>query len=129
MNKKPEPGKKKTMLRIVEKTDTAAHFGSGHLEVLATPALIGYLENVAMNLVSPFLNDSQNTVGTEISVKHIKATPVGKKISCTATLEQISGRKLVFKVEAHEGKSLIGFGQHTRYIIDVKRFMNALNSD
>ncbi len=49
-------------------------------------------------------------------------------IRCTATLEEISGNRLQFRVEAHAGKELIGFGKHTRYVIDVNRFMSKFSN-
>jgi len=119
-------GQQLVLERIVRDEDTAARYGSGHLNVLATPALVAFMEHAALTLVSSFLSDSESTVGTEISIKHMKATRAGKTIRCTATLEQISGNRLQFQVEAHEGEELIGFGKHTRYIIDVERFMRKL---
>jgi fluoroacetyl-CoA thioesterase len=126
MERRLKAGERCVLQRIVTDDDTAARYGSGNLHVLATPALVAFMENTALTLVSPFLSDSESTVGTEISIKHVKATPAGKTIRCTATLEEISGNRLQFRVEAHEGKELIGFGEHTRYIIDVERFMGKL---
>jgi len=128
MEKTLKIGEQFILERIVTADDTAARYGSGTLNVLATPALIAFIENTALTLVSPFLSDSESTVGTEISIKHIKATPAGKMIRCTATLEEISGNRLQFRVEAHEGKELIGFGKHTRYVIDVNRFMSKFSN-
>ncbi len=126
MEKTLQTGERLSLERVVSDNDTAARYGSGNLKVLATPALVAFMEHTALTLVSPFLSDSESTVGTEISIKHIKATPAGKTIRCTAILEQITGNKLQFRVEAYEGEALIGFGEHTRYIIDKERFMSKL---
>ena len=126
MEKTLQTGEQLLLERMVTDDDTAARYGSGNLRVLATPALVAFMEHTALTLVSPFLSDSESTVGTEISIKHIKATPVGKTIRCTAVLEQITGNRLQFRVEAYEGEGLIGSGMHTRYIIDKDRFMSKL---
>ena len=119
-------GQQLTLEHKVTFEDTAVRYGSGNLEVLATPALIALMENAALDLVAPSLSDSESTVGTEISIKHIKATAAGSLVKCTAILEQINEKQLVFKVEAHEKDELIGFGKHVRYVIDVDRFMSKL---
>ena len=120
-------GLQHTREMVVSYDDTAARYGSGDMEVLATPALVAFMENTALNLVAPYLLESESTVGTEISVKHIKATLSGKKVTCKAVLEGIDGNRLNFKVEAFEDKEMIGVGKHTRYIIDVDRFMRKLD--
>lgn len=119
-------GLQHTLEMVVAFDDTAAKYGSGDLEVLATPALVAFMENAALNLAAPYLSESESTVGTEISVKHLKATATGKKVTCKAVLEEIDGNKLNFKIEAYEDKEMIGVGKHTRYIIDVDRFMRKL---
>lgn len=109
--------------RLVESKDSAAAYGSGMVDVLATPAMIGFMENTCLNLVLPYLEDGFNTVGTEVNVRHLKATPIGQRIWCEATLIEIQDRKLKFMLEARDEFGLIGEGTHTRFIIDVKKFM------
>lgn len=111
----------------VEFKDTAAQYGSGLVEVFATPAMIALMENAALNAVLPYLGDEHNTVGFEVNVRHIKPTPVGMQVECTATLTEIEGKKLVFKLEAKDEEGKIGEGTHIRYIINSKKFMQNLN--
>lgn len=127
MKKTLKTGQQFVLEQRVTAEDTAARYGSGNLDVLATPALVAFMENAALTGVAPYLSGSESTVGTEISIRHLKATPVGKTVRCTATLEEISGNRLLFHVEAREGEALIGSGKHTRYIIDMERFMRKLD--
>lgn len=77
-------------------------------------------------MAAPFLEEGKNTVGTEISVKHMKATPLGKRVQAYARLVEMNGPKLKFEVEAYDEDGLIGTGIHKRFIIDEKAFMEGL---
>jgi fluoroacetyl-CoA thioesterase len=126
MNELLKPGLTYTLEKIVTADDTASKYGSGLIEVYATPAMIALMEKTSMELVLPFLSEGQNTVGTEVNIKHIKATPVGGKIHCTARLTEVDGRRLVFEVGASDAEGKIGSGTHTRYVIDTEKFMSKL---
>ena len=107
----------------VRPDDTAKFRGSGTLDVLATPSMIGNMEYTAWNCVDPYLAEGETTVGTEINVKHLSATPVGCKVTYQAELIEIDGRKLTFRVTASDNKGIIGEGTHTRYIIKTEKFL------
>jgi fluoroacetyl-CoA thioesterase len=108
---------------VVTENDTASSFGSGGIKVLATPMMIGLMENAAHSAVDLHLPEGYATVGTRVDVRHIAATPVGMKVYAAAQLTGIEGRKLHFKVEAFDEKEKIGEGSHERFIINVERFM------
>lgn len=112
-----------TSIAIVNHTNTARTYGSGGLDVFATPAMIGLMENAAMTAVENDLPEGSSTVGAHISTSHVKPSKLGATIKATAVLEEIEGRKLTFKVSACDDDGLIGEGVHIRYIIDIERFM------
>jgi predicted thioesterase len=110
---------------IVAENQSAEMLGSGLLPVFATPALIALMENTAMQLIT--LPDGSSSVGTSISVKHLKASLVGAEIECIATLISNEGRKYCFEIKAiDEMGDVIGVGTHERYLVDIKKFMDKL---
>ena len=121
------PGIKLTTTKTVSQNDTASVYGSGLHDVFSTPAMIAFMEQTAMKAVEACLNEGEGTVGTEVNIRHLKATPVGKTVTCTATLQEVNGNRLLFHVEASDGNGKIGEGMHERFIIDNRRFMEKLN--
>ena len=111
---------------IVQTEDTAARYGSGLIEVFATPAMIGLMESTAQQSVQHLLDDGLITLGTEVNIRHLKATPVGMKVNCKSKLISIEGKKLLFEVNASDETGIIGNGTHTRYIVDAEKFMTKL---
>ena len=122
-----KPGISYTAKQKVTYNDTAAKYGSGLVEVFATPAMIALMENAALKAVHPFLGDDYNTVGFEVNVRHLKPTPIGMHVECTATLTEVAGKKLVFNLVANDEEGKIGEGTHIRYIINSKQFTEKLN--
>lgn len=112
--------------KVVEYKDTATAYGSGLVEVFATPAMIGLMEMTAQLSVQEKLPVGHATVGTEVNIKHLKATPVGAKVYAKTNLIEVDGKRLVFEVAAFDDKGQIGSGFHTRFIINNERFMEKL---
>lgn len=121
-----EIGTKYTSQTVVTEELTARSVGSGDMAVFATPAMAALMENAAMNAVATFLNESQATVGSEISTTHLRPTPVGATVSATATLTAVEGRKLSFDIVAEDAQGVIGEGKHTRFIVDRERFLSKI---
>jgi len=120
------PGMKGEKKISVTADKTATAYGSGTVDVFATPAMIALMEQTAMESVAPALPEAFVTVGTEVSVKHFKASLPGEVIVCHSELVQADGKKLVFEVEASDASGIIGKGTHTRYIVDKQKFIDNL---
>lgn len=108
----------------VQECDTAIVHKSGGLPVYATPAMIALMENAAFSLLK---NEDNDSVGTEMNVKHTRACLVGAKVYAEATVTGVNGNWVTFNVAAYDEKGEIGNGNHTRYIIDPEKFMAKLN--
>src|SRR6056297_2116803 len=94
------PGITGKLAKVVSKEETAAAYGSGLVEVFATPAMVALMENTCLESVEAKLPDTHSTVGMKISVTHEKATPVGMQVTCESALVEVDRKRLVFKVEA-----------------------------
>ena len=108
---------------------TAIAMGSGSLPVFSTPAMIALMEAAAVAAIDHLLPEGQASVGIEVNVRHLSATPVGEEIIASAIVTQIDGKRVTFEVRAWDRKELIGEGTHMRYIIDELRFMSRLSED
>ena len=92
-------------------------------EVFATGFLVGLLEWACIKAINPHLDwPREQTVGTHINVSHEAATPPGLEVTASVELIAVDGKKLVFKVQAHDGVDLISKGLHERYVINRERF-------
>jgi len=111
----------------VETKDTAKTWGSGNLDVFATPAMVGLMENTALKCIAEYIEEGNDTVGIEINTQHIKATKVGMTVTCQAKLINVDGRKLSFDIKAWDEVGDIGFSKHTRFIIETEKFLKRLN--
>src|SRR5262249_30563659 len=117
------PGMTAEISITVGEDDTAAAFASGAVPVLATPRLIGLIEQAAAQAVQPALQPEQTTVGTHVEVRHLAATPIGMRVTARAELVAIEGRRLRFRVEARDAQELVADGTHERAVVDRSRFL------
>jgi predicted thioesterase len=121
-----EIGLKHTSEITVTEAVTAIKMGSGDLPVLATPAMMALMENAAMLAVASELPECSTTVGGHIESSHLKPSKIGDKVSATAEVIKVDGKKIEFKISAYSGDTLLGEGTHLRFIVDKERFMSKL---
>lgn len=101
---------------------TAASVKSGLVSAYATPAMCALMENASITALKSALPKGQTSVGVQVCINHIAATPVGVRVRARAEVITVEGRKIVFKVEAWDPKEKIGEGTHTRMLVDAARF-------
>ncbi len=115
-----------TQTITVNESQTAQFVGSGGLPVFSTPSLIALMESTAMNMFTE-LPEGKTSVGTEISIKHLKASPIGALVHCTATVIGIEGRRYTFSLKAFDDNDFVlGEGTHERFVVDIEKFMSKL---
>ncbi len=117
--------KHQTIMKVTE-GNTAEFIGSGDMAVLATPAMVALMENAAMLAVANHLAEGETTVGSMISTSHLKPSKIGSHVMADAELVDVEGRKLTFKVKAYDGETLIGEGEHIRFVVNREKFLAKL---
>lgn len=101
---------------------TAKHLGSGGVDVFATPAMIALMERTSLSIIDPLLDQGYMSVGIEIHVRHLRATPMGQQVRARAEVTEVDGTRVTFKVEAWDETQKIGEGTHKRAIVELARF-------
>ena len=94
--------------------------------VYSTPAMICLMEVTAAGLIQPHLPAGFISVGVEVNVRHLAATPLGERVTATAKVVEVAGTSVKFEVEARDERQLIGSGTHTRAVIELERFKRGL---
>jgi fluoroacetyl-CoA thioesterase len=121
-----EPGMTNTFTVVVDESMTADRFGNRGVRVLATPMLVSYFELAAHRLAMRALGPGQGTVGFHVDIRHLAATPIGMRVTFRATLTEVDGRRLVFRVEADDEQERVGEATHVRFVVDMERFMGRI---
>jgi fluoroacetyl-CoA thioesterase len=117
-----KPGLTGTAEILVGTRDTAPHVGSGKIKVLATPVMVGLMEEAALKAVEGLLPPGHQTVGTRLEITHVAATPVGLRVTAGAEVVHVEGRRITFRVWADDESERIGEGSHDRIVVEVARF-------
>ena len=115
-------GKSFTITQLVEENMLACNVGSGAVKVFATPMMIALIEKCAAACIQDELSEGEASVGTMVNVSHCAATPLGMKVTATAVVTAVDGRKVSFNVKAEDECGLIGEGTHERFVINVDKF-------
>lgn len=120
---KPVPiGTRAEVERQVEFRHTLSAWKPELPPVLSTPHMIGWMEAAGFEALLPFCEDDEVSVGTAINVNHRAPTGIGANVRCEAVLESVNGRFLTFRVSAHNGKEVIGYGTIGRAFVSVGKF-------
>ncbi len=113
---------------VISASRTAAFFGSGLVPAYGTPAMIALMENSAVAAIQKYLGPGQTSVGTDVCIKHLAASPVGMHARARATVTAVNGRKIEFQIQAWDDHEKIGEGTHVRFVVDEARFMERLET-
>jgi fluoroacetyl-CoA thioesterase len=116
------PGMSAEVSEVVSEQLTAVSVRSGLVSAYSTPSMLALMENASVTAIQKSLIKGQTSVGVEVSVKHLAATPVGMRVHARAEVLSVDGRRVTFKLEAWDAKEKIGEGTHTRAIVDAAKF-------
>ncbi len=117
-------GMKGEVFTEVEREDTAQIVGSGSLLVYATPCMVALMEGAACEAIAEALSEEQTTVGIELNIQHLAATPVGHEVRAEATVTAVEGKIITFELAAFDEAGEIGKGTHKRCIVNSQKFLD-----
>jgi fluoroacetyl-CoA thioesterase len=96
--------------------------------VLATPIMIMVMENAALNAIKPYLDAGESALGTRVDVRHLAATPAGRRVTGEARVTNVDGRRIEFSVRATDGNEEIGVGTHERVVIQLAKLSERMKA-
>ena len=111
---------------VVPPERTVGHFLKSMPLVYATPMMILEMEMASGDAISAMLEPGWVTVGTEVDIKHLAATPVGSTVRTTAKVIAVERRVIRFEVEAFDERRRIGEGRHARGLVNLDAFNKRL---
>jgi fluoroacetyl-CoA thioesterase len=101
---------------------TVGHFVADMPQVYATPMMILHMEMASGSAIASHLPDGFVSVGMDVRVRHLAATPVGRTVRAISRVLEIDRKSVVFEVEAWDGDRKIGDGTHRRGVVNVVEF-------
>jgi predicted thioesterase len=105
---------------------TVGHHAAGMPLVYGTPFMILAMEIAAGDALRGRLPEGWVSVGVDVNIRHLRATPVGRTVTTTGRVTHCDGKLVHFEIEAHDGVALIGRGTHTRAPVEVARFLRPM---
>ena len=117
-------GMKAEVTTLVEREDTAKEVGSGSLLVYATPCMVALMEGAACEALGDALGEDKTTVGIELNIQHLSATPVGLEVRAEAEVTAVDGKIITFELRAFDEAGEIGKGTHKRVIVNSQKFLD-----
>jgi predicted thioesterase len=114
--------------RITIDRDRTIGFMGEDARVYATPSMIMDIERTCRDLIMQHADAGEDSVGIEVSVKHLAATLPAMTVEIIVKVVSVEGRKVVFEVSAKDELEAISAGTHTRFVVDVVRTVERLKA-
>jgi len=112
---------------MVKNEDVVSQLGRIEADVLSTPRLVQLMEAAAIEAIQTFIPSDQLTLGTQMKIKHLSATPLGMKVVAHALLKEVNQNRLLFLVDAYDEIEKIAEGEHERVIVSKERFLEKVS--
>lgn len=95
--------------------------------VFATGFMVGLMEWTCLKVLESHLDAGEGSVGIHIDVSHVAATVPGQTVTVEVECTEVNGRRVWFRVKAHDGIDMIGEGRHERMIVPWDKFEARVN--
>ncbi len=121
------PGVSRTNLVTVDRERSIGFMGEEG-RVYGTPYLVRDIEQTCRDLLLEYGDAGEDSVGTDIAIKHLAPTLVGMSVEIKVTVNAVDGRKVSFDVSAKDEIEPICSGTHGRFVVDVGKTIERLKS-
>ena len=121
-------GTSHSMSKVVDESMTVPHVRGDYASfasmppVLATAALVGFIEAACMETLDPYLDAGEVTLGTVVDITHSSPTPVRGTVRAEVTVTKVEPRSVTFSVTVLDDEDVVSVGTHTRAVISRDRF-------
>jgi fluoroacetyl-CoA thioesterase len=122
-----QPGVSRVNRIIVDRDRTIGFMGE-EARVYATPRLIGDIEYTCRDLILEHADPGEDSVGTEVAVKHLAPSLLGMTVEITVRVTAVEGRKITFEVAAKDELDDVSRGTHTRFVVEVAKTIARLKA-
>ena len=96
--------------------------------VYGTPYLVRDIEQTCRQLLLDHGDAGEDSVGTDVAIKHLAPTLLGMTVEITVTVKTVEGRKVVFEISAKDDIDQISTGTHGRFVVDVAKTVERLKA-
>jgi predicted thioesterase len=122
-----QPGASMTRRIAIDRNRTIGFMGED-ARVYATPSMILDIEKTCRDLIMEHADAGEDSVGIEVSVKHLAATLPGMNVEIVVKVASVEGRKVLFEVSAKDELEAISTGTHSRFVVDVGKTIERLKA-
>jgi predicted thioesterase len=122
-----QPGVSMTRHIAIDRDRTISFMGED-ARVYATPSMIMDIERTCRDLIMEHADAGEDSVGIEVSVKHLAATLPGMNVEIVVTVTSVEGRKVAFEVSAKDELDAVSTGTHSRFVVDVGKTVERLKA-
>ncbi len=127
MKESLRPGVSRTNRVVVDRDRTIGFMGEEG-RVYATPKLVQDIEHTCRDLILEHAAASEDSVGIDVSIRHLAPTLPGMMVEITATVSAVEGRKVTFEIAAKDNLEAVGAGSHSRFVVDKGKTLERLKA-
>jgi predicted thioesterase len=120
---KVDVGQVGSLEQVVGPQHAADRFENTGVTVLATPVLCHWFESAAVRAIAPQLQPGEASVGTRLTIEHLKATPLGMRVHVESRVVAVDERRITFEAQARDEVELVARGTHERFVVGLERFL------
>lgn len=127
MKESLRPGVSRVSRIEVDRDRTIGFMGEGG-RVYGTPYLVRDIEMTCRQLILDHGEAGEDSVGTDVAIKHLAPTLLGMSVEIVATVVAVDGRKIIFEITAKDDLEQISSGTHGRFVVDVNKTVERLKA-